>query len=168
VRDPSGVSGRCGREWRVPRHLGIFYMTEIYDMGPTALLPLRRKACSGFFRCITYIDLFFYFILFFLKKGITLWAVVCNLLFLLHTRFRGCSNLSQIKLNTSRLSQKLLTQGRALCNIMKVSCMWCTSHAVANTHAHTTYPLSVQNGYNLAHTHTAIRCSTAAESYHQK
>ena len=25
--------------------LGIFYMPQIYDMGPTALLPLRRKAC---------------------------------------------------------------------------------------------------------------------------
>jgi len=26
-------------------NLGIFYMLHIYDMGPTALLPLRRKAC---------------------------------------------------------------------------------------------------------------------------
>jgi hypothetical protein len=25
--------------------LGIFYMPQTYDMGPTALLPLRRKAC---------------------------------------------------------------------------------------------------------------------------
>ena len=25
--------------------LGILYMPQIYDMGPTALLPLRRKAC---------------------------------------------------------------------------------------------------------------------------
>ena len=25
-------------------------MPQIYDMGPTALLPLRRKACGGFFR----------------------------------------------------------------------------------------------------------------------
>ena len=30
-------------------HSGIFYMPQIYDMGPTALLPLRRKACWGFF-----------------------------------------------------------------------------------------------------------------------
>ena len=30
-------------------HLGIFYMPQICDMGPTALLPLRRKACWGFF-----------------------------------------------------------------------------------------------------------------------
>ena len=30
--------------------LGIFYIPQIYDMGPTALLPLRRKACWGFFR----------------------------------------------------------------------------------------------------------------------
>ena len=25
-------------------------MPQIYDMGPTALLPLRRKACRGIFR----------------------------------------------------------------------------------------------------------------------
>jgi hypothetical protein len=31
-------------EMTTPRHLGIFYMPQIYDMGPTALLPLRRKA----------------------------------------------------------------------------------------------------------------------------
>ena len=31
---------------RLPRYiLGIFYMPQIYDMGRTALLPLRRKAC---------------------------------------------------------------------------------------------------------------------------
>ena len=33
-------------------HLGIFYMPQICDMGPTALLPLRRKACWGFFRSL--------------------------------------------------------------------------------------------------------------------
>ena len=57
VKDPSGGSGNCGREccpvilpkWRLPRHLGIFYMPQIYNMGPTALIPLRRKACWGFF-----------------------------------------------------------------------------------------------------------------------
>jgi hypothetical protein len=37
-------------KWRLPCHLGIFYMPQIYDMGPTALLPLRRKAWWGFFR----------------------------------------------------------------------------------------------------------------------
>ena len=46
---PSGGSGNCCPiilpKWRLPRHLGIFYMPQIYDMGPTALLPLRRKAC---------------------------------------------------------------------------------------------------------------------------
>jgi hypothetical protein len=30
--------------------VGIFYMLQICDMGPTTLLPLRRKACWGFFR----------------------------------------------------------------------------------------------------------------------
>jgi hypothetical protein len=36
-------------KWWLPRHLGIFHMPQIYDMGPTALLPLQRKACWGFF-----------------------------------------------------------------------------------------------------------------------
>jgi hypothetical protein len=31
-------------------HLGIFYMPQICNMGPAALLPLQRKACWGFFR----------------------------------------------------------------------------------------------------------------------
>jgi hypothetical protein len=30
-------------------HLGIFYMPPICDMGPTALLPFRRKACLRIF-----------------------------------------------------------------------------------------------------------------------
>jgi hypothetical protein len=30
--------------------LGIFYMPQICDVGPTALLPFRRKACWGVFR----------------------------------------------------------------------------------------------------------------------
>jgi len=29
-------------------------MPQIYDMGPTALLTLRRKACWGFFRFKSY------------------------------------------------------------------------------------------------------------------
>jgi len=43
ARDPSGGRWNCGQEycpvilpkWRLPRHLGIFYMPQIYDMGPT-------------------------------------------------------------------------------------------------------------------------------------
>jgi hypothetical protein len=31
-------------------HLGIFYMPQICDIGPKALLPLRRKACWGFLK----------------------------------------------------------------------------------------------------------------------
>jgi hypothetical protein len=57
ARDPSGGRWNCGREycpvillkWRLPRHLGIFYTPQIYDMGPMALLPLRRWACWGIF-----------------------------------------------------------------------------------------------------------------------
>jgi hypothetical protein len=30
--------------------VGFFYMPQSCDVGPTALLPLRRKACLGFFR----------------------------------------------------------------------------------------------------------------------
>jgi hypothetical protein len=58
ARDPNSQWWKCGRgscpvilpKWRLPRHLGIFNMPQIYDMGSTALLPLRRKACWGFFR----------------------------------------------------------------------------------------------------------------------
>ena len=57
TRDPSREKWNCRREiypvilpkFRLPLNLGIFYMQQIYDMGPTALLPLRRKACWGFF-----------------------------------------------------------------------------------------------------------------------
>jgi len=53
ARDPSSERWNCVGEkvpvilpkWWLPRHLGIFYMPQIYDMGPTALLPLQRKAC---------------------------------------------------------------------------------------------------------------------------
>jgi hypothetical protein len=45
----NGVSN-FAKMTRFLRHLGIFYMLQIYDMGPTALFPLRRKACSGIFR----------------------------------------------------------------------------------------------------------------------
>jgi len=57
VRDPSGGSGNCGREccpvnlpkWRLPRHLGIFYMPQIYDKGPTALFPYEGRRAKNFF-----------------------------------------------------------------------------------------------------------------------
>jgi hypothetical protein len=54
---PSSVRWKCEREWSgnfseikpFLRHLGIFYMPQICDMGKTALLPFRRKAWWGFF-----------------------------------------------------------------------------------------------------------------------
>jgi len=54
ARDPSGGRWKCGREfcqlilpkWPLPRHLWIFYMPKIHDMGPMALLPLRRILSS--------------------------------------------------------------------------------------------------------------------------
>jgi len=57
ARDPSSERWNCmGKKvpvilpkWRLPHHLGIFYMPQIYDMRLTAFLPLRRKACWGFF-----------------------------------------------------------------------------------------------------------------------
>jgi len=57
ARDPSGGRWNCGREccpvilpkWRLPRHLGIFYTPQIYDMGPTALLPLRKEGVLRIF-----------------------------------------------------------------------------------------------------------------------
>jgi hypothetical protein len=44
------VSGNFAEMTPFLRHLGIFYMPQIYDMGPTALLPVRRKTCRGIFR----------------------------------------------------------------------------------------------------------------------
>jgi hypothetical protein len=44
------VSGNFAEMTHFIRHLGIFYMPKIYDMGSTALLPLWRKACWRFFR----------------------------------------------------------------------------------------------------------------------
>ena len=54
AKDPSSERWNYGRE-RLSGNfaymaslftpLGIFYMPQIYDMGPTVLLPLRRKAC---------------------------------------------------------------------------------------------------------------------------
>jgi hypothetical protein len=37
------------RKWRLPRHFWVFLHAVKHDMGQTALLPLRRKACWGFF-----------------------------------------------------------------------------------------------------------------------
>jgi len=59
AKDPSSERWNCGQEcWLVifaemltsMLHLGIFYMPQICNMGPTALLPLQRKACWGFLR----------------------------------------------------------------------------------------------------------------------
>jgi hypothetical protein len=44
------VSGNFAEMTPFLRHLGIFKMPQSCDMGQTALLPLRRKACCGFFR----------------------------------------------------------------------------------------------------------------------
>jgi hypothetical protein len=43
------VSGNFAEMTNFLRHLGIFYMPQIY-MGQTALLPLQRQACGGLFR----------------------------------------------------------------------------------------------------------------------
>jgi hypothetical protein len=37
------------RKWWLPRHFWVLLHAVKHDMGQTALLPLRRKACSGFF-----------------------------------------------------------------------------------------------------------------------
>jgi hypothetical protein len=44
------VSGNFAEMTPFLRHLGIFYMPQSCDMGPTALLPVRRKAYGGFLR----------------------------------------------------------------------------------------------------------------------
>jgi hypothetical protein len=53
ARDPSSERWNYGREisgnfaYMTSQFtsLGIFHMPQIYDMGPTALLPLQRKVC---------------------------------------------------------------------------------------------------------------------------
>jgi hypothetical protein len=37
------------RKWRIPRHFWALLQAVKHDMGQTALLPLRRKACWGLF-----------------------------------------------------------------------------------------------------------------------
>ena len=58
ARDPSSQRWNYGREMTgnfaymtsISTPLGIFYMTQIYDMVLTVLLPLRRSASWGIFR----------------------------------------------------------------------------------------------------------------------
>jgi hypothetical protein len=38
------LSGNFAEMTPFLRHLGIFYVPQIYDIGPTALLPLQKKA----------------------------------------------------------------------------------------------------------------------------
>jgi hypothetical protein len=38
------------RKWRLPRHFWVLLHVVKHDRGQMALLPLRRKACWGFFR----------------------------------------------------------------------------------------------------------------------
>jgi hypothetical protein len=37
------------RKWRLPRHFWVLLHAVKHDMGQAALLPLRRRACWGFF-----------------------------------------------------------------------------------------------------------------------
>jgi hypothetical protein len=37
------------RKWRLPRHFWVLLHAVKHDMGQMVLLPLRRKACWGFF-----------------------------------------------------------------------------------------------------------------------
>jgi hypothetical protein len=39
------LSGNFAESSEFHATVGIFYMMQIYDMGQTALLPLRRKSC---------------------------------------------------------------------------------------------------------------------------
>jgi hypothetical protein len=56
--EPSSGMWKYGREmaenfcrkWRLPRHFWVLLHAIKYDMGETALLPLRMKVCWGFFR----------------------------------------------------------------------------------------------------------------------
>jgi hypothetical protein len=58
LANPAAESGTMGekwprefcRKWGLPRHFWVLLHTVKHDMGQTALLPLRRKVCWGFFR----------------------------------------------------------------------------------------------------------------------
>jgi hypothetical protein len=58
AHEPSSGSWNNGREmaekfcrkWRLTRHFWVLLHAVKHDMGQTALLLLRRKACWGFFR----------------------------------------------------------------------------------------------------------------------
>jgi hypothetical protein len=44
------MAEKFSRKWRLPRHFWVLLHAVKHDMGQTALLSLRRKACWGFFR----------------------------------------------------------------------------------------------------------------------
>jgi hypothetical protein len=44
------ISEKFCRKWQLPRHFRVLLHAVKHDMGQTALLALRRKACWGFFR----------------------------------------------------------------------------------------------------------------------
>jgi len=43
------LSGNFAEMMTSTLHLGIFYMPQIYDMGPTALLPSKGRRAEDFF-----------------------------------------------------------------------------------------------------------------------
>jgi hypothetical protein len=49
LANPAAEGGTMGekfcRKWRLPRHFWVLLHAVKHDMGQTALLPLRRKAC---------------------------------------------------------------------------------------------------------------------------
>jgi hypothetical protein len=57
LANPAGEGGTMGEKWprefcgkwRLPRHFWVLLRAVKHDMGQTVLLPLRRKACWGFF-----------------------------------------------------------------------------------------------------------------------
>jgi len=49
------IAENCAESGEFHVTFGFFYMPQIYDMGPTALLPLRRKARWGIFRPKTWV-----------------------------------------------------------------------------------------------------------------
>jgi hypothetical protein len=57
LANPAAEGGTMGEKWprefclkwRLPRDFRVLLQAVKHDMGQTALLPLRRKACGGFF-----------------------------------------------------------------------------------------------------------------------
>jgi len=134
ARDRSGGKWNCGQECcpvilpklRLPRHWGIFYMPQINDMGPTALLPLWRKACWGFFSLLkirrlrpglfTYC-LKFYFLPY--SEG-TSWKSEISVIVRKYTRYHISKDSNQHDIYLRNVKNRFVKNTLVICKILSM------------------------------------------------